>query len=253
MLGEPNGYNLSALPKNARGGLRVTFVTTTTSATMVRTLRHLTSQLPHDVHGDTPDALLLNVGAWNGYAPDKFDREASAQDVADAADQWAQRAMRRGVRSVMKEDAQKPPTASPSYSQPQLIWSTTLGLRGRSTTFAERVSLLLLNRSSSTPWRLLNRTSVLSRLAGPGTWTGVRWSSKHAPHAVNWLDNQRWLQAALLPADASTDDPKGSAALYAPAGVRAVLSRQCLGLDMPTVRDSFIEAWQHYCSVDLVP
>ena len=202
-----------------------------------------------------------------------------------AAELWAsQRASALSASSLSLHKARNIASSSPLRNplrnpRPVLTWGTTLGMRVvRSTVFAERVAKLLPQQ-----WHILNRTSVLSRLASPGTWTGVRWNNKHAPHAINWVDNQRLLQLLLLApsgghgggdggGDGGNDGDlnggdvtssigdtpnRGDAAasdipsLFAPIGTRLRVNRQCLGLDLPKT-GGFIEAWQHFCPVEML-
>lgn len=205
-------------------------------------------------HPTPPQVLLLNAGAWNAYNPHVFNEEASPRDVAAATEQaarWLQASASAG--------------ASPSPFG--VVWATTLGLRTRNTRFSEEVAARLLSRKPPPRdgWRVLNRTSVLARLASPGGWTGVRMSSKHAPHAVNYVDAQRLLRMILLrPRGGGEGTTTGTRRgvvdeceeettkqLCAPSGAHARVSRVCLGLDLPNT-GSFIEAWQQYCAVDFV-
>ena len=62
MLGQD--YNLSSMARGARGGVRISFVTITTSLSLVKTLRHLSEY--HQLTDDWPNALYLQAGAWNG-------------------------------------------------------------------------------------------------------------------------------------------------------------------------------------------
>ena len=92
-----------------------------------------------------------------------------------------------------------------------------------------------------TGWRVLDRDTNFSRVAGKGGHRGLRLSFLHQPHLVNYVDLQRLLQ--LIAPGQCTDR----------SIQRINFSPECAGLGQAR-RDHghYLEAYQYFCRVDIV-
>jgi hypothetical protein len=88
-------------------------------------------------------------------------------------------------------------------------------------------------------WSVLNRTSMISLTANEYGSHGIKLSNSHAPHLVNWIDNQRLLHVLLGEREASE--------CFRPT-LPINISKSCTGF-LPR-ETPFIAAWQYFCQVD---
>lgn len=238
-------------------GLRVTYILTTTRGQFIDTLRVIASTLRTlGSAQQRPSLLYCNQGAW--YA-------SGQPSVADLLAELAH----FGTNHVM-----------PRTQGGRLFWGTVVGHRmdgaGDKAVFATQIRAEAKATAGNLPtgWQLLSRDTDLSRLAGKGGYRGLRLSFHHQPHLVNYVDLQRLIQALRVQTDAVADaggvDPIGSPATHQPiawgmnasspriapchAGstrVRVVFSPECAGLGAARKDRHFLEAYQHFCRVEL--
>ena len=261
----PLGYSLLgeefelALPLTSVQGLRVTLVTISTPGSFVKVMhylvRHAAMQLPYEPlrqrRRPRQIGVMFNVGAWSPADQPVPTVAAAANAAADAMGRWI------NVIAIANNTApgligEFPPETR--AKRVTAVWATTLGLHRRNRSFADKVAALLVpnghvNADVNTPptdpprshqqWQLLNRSSELARVASDAGRQGVKLSNGHAPHGINWIDNQRLLHALL------DDSGERCHRLHLPL----TMSASCLGLKAGG-RNVFIKAWQQWCAVD---
>ena len=225
-------YNLSeqsaAGAAPAAGNLRVTYVGTNTYNQTMLVLDAVTSHLEQLRSRVLPGAIFAGFGAW-------FKSNYTQGSIAAGA-------------LVSKLNRLSNLTSSPHA----LIYSTVVGMSHRVQAFDASIRPLLGAR-----WQVLERDTVISRRAGERGFRGVRLSSGHAPHLVNYFDVQR-----LIAADAFMSHRRrgqahqqGHGAPDEPAKcipVRRVRYEPwCAGFGNAGGGNTFLEAYWHFCSLEV--
>ena len=222
-------YNLSseastAASTAAPGSLRVTYVGTDTFDQTMLVFGGLVDHLR--ASRARPTAVYVGVGShFDGLVQQNDTRRAAA---------LIQRAEELG-------DLSAPPHA--------LVYATVLGLPRRVTGFDRLARPLLTPR-----WSVLERNTSLARLPGDSGRRGVKLTSGHAPHLINYLDVQR-----LMAANAFGSSRRANRTTWSPSSdhgtcvhVRAArYSSWCTGFGAGD-KDSFMEAYWHFCFVETV-
>ena len=125
-----------------------------------------------------------------------------------------------------------------------LIYGSVLGLTRRNPGFDLLARPLLSSR-----WRVLERDTSLSRLCGDSGHRGIKLTNGHAPHLVNYIDVQRLAAAGAFGRYHRTK--QGELNRCVPAFL-VRYSPWCAGFGSPNGLGSFLEAYWHFCFVEVV-
>ena len=205
-------YDVSETPGGS--ALRMTFVSVDVLRQIPATARLLASMFAAHPQA-SPSVFYAGFGSWwrNNPATDGPRPEVALAD---------------GLRSI-----------TDALPRATLVFGTILGMKHRISGTILQFQDSLLQRLPQSRWVVFWRDSSLAILAGNAGWKGIKLSSRHAPHLINWVDNQR-----LLLGLSTHREPKRCAP---DASVPMRFSPQCAGFQANS--KLFLAAWLHHCDV----
>ena len=172
-------YALNMSVRMPDGGLRVTFVGTSTYNQTQKCLAGLIASLGANGAAQRPTMLYAGIGSWYGSAYDKF---------GFGGDQGAQRASAL-VAQLDELAALVPPPSTH-------VFATVLGQPNRNATFSKEYLEPQVRGSKLHAWRIFDRGYG----ANPLSWNvtasgshGLRMVDGHAPPLLSYIDWQRLL------------------------------------------------------------
>lgn len=194
--------------------LRITFVTVDVLRKIPATARLLASMFAARPQA-SPSVFYASFGSWwkNNPATDGLRPEV---------------ALANGLRSI----ADALPRAT-------LVFGTILGMKHRIGETILQFQDSLLQRLPQSRWVVFWRDSSLAIIAGNAGWKGIKLSSRHAPHLVNWVDNQRLLLGLSTHREPKRCSPDASVPMR--------FSPQCAGFQVDS--KLYLAAWLHHCDV----